>query len=124
MQATTNKQPDITMSLLQKKNPQPTTSQKLNPSAGHKLAMMQANQAAMAAMASAHTKRASQLARLQIPNGKSPQVRIVQHFQIFANQACNLHFVNLSFNVIDMPLLSRRLPRILTQTLTENLLLL
>ncbi|KAI8582013.1 hypothetical protein K450DRAFT_230399 [Umbelopsis ramanniana AG] len=73
MQATTNKQPDITMSLLQKKNSQTTTSQKLNPSAGHKLAMMQANQAAMAAMASAHTKRASQLARLQIPTGKPSQ---------------------------------------------------
>lgn len=73
MQITANNQPDITMSLLQKQKPQ-QSSQKTNPSASHKLAMLQANQAAMAAMASQHTKRASQLARLQISTAKSSQV--------------------------------------------------
>lgn len=76
MQITANNQPDITMSLLQKQKPQHSASQKSNASANHKLAMLQANQAAIAAMASQHTKRASQLARLQISNGKSLQVAL------------------------------------------------
>lgn len=76
MQITTNNQSDSTMSLLQKSKGQQAQNQKANPSANHKLAMLQANQAAMAAMATQHTKRASQLARLQNTVNKPTQVSV------------------------------------------------
>jgi hypothetical protein len=77
MQITTNNQSDSTMSLLQKPKGPQSQNQKSNPSANHKLAMLQANQAAMAAMATQHTKRASQLARLQNATNKPIQVDVI-----------------------------------------------